>query len=225
LRVDAELTDCRNARAFCLAARRRGSVLAGLVSAMTGVLRQHTCWTDRRAEAPATMDCRKSETELNSPNEQSCALPLLASAAIPRSRDLSAKKARRKKLPAKILCNALISLDSVERIQGNPRESNAHNLGFFALEWPAPRKPKSTAWACGGPGKGAESAPAQCEAALIIGASGLRRLHVIEGAVRRLLGRQTNRPGISERSLSAGMKLGAARGDDGARRGDAHRRP
>jgi hypothetical protein len=65
---------------------------------------------------------------MNSP-----ALLLLASAAISRSRDLSAKKARRKKLPAKIPCNALISLDSVERIQGNPRESNVHNLGF--LPW------------------------------------------------------------------------------------------
>jgi hypothetical protein len=39
-------------------------------------------------------------------------------------------KARAKKTLLKISCNPLISLYSGERIQGNPRESNPHNLGF-----------------------------------------------------------------------------------------------
>jgi hypothetical protein len=39
-------------------------------------------------------------------------------------------KAQRKKLPRFMPCNPLKSLDSDERIQGNPRESNALNLGF-----------------------------------------------------------------------------------------------
>jgi hypothetical protein len=39
-------------------------------------------------------------------------------------------KSARKKLIRKISCNPLISLDSDERIQGNPRKSNPQNLGF-----------------------------------------------------------------------------------------------
>ena len=38
--------------------------------------------------------------------------------------------------------NPLISLDSDERIQGNPRKSNPHNRGFSERNGPAPRKSK-----------------------------------------------------------------------------------
>jgi hypothetical protein len=37
----------------------------------------------------------------------------------------------------------LISLDSDERIQGNPRKSNTQNMGFSQQNGEAPRKPKS----------------------------------------------------------------------------------
>jgi hypothetical protein len=40
------------------------------------------------------------------------------------------QKSARKKCLLKISCNPLISLDSVERIQGNPSFSNPQNLGF-----------------------------------------------------------------------------------------------
>src|SRR5690349_16858362 len=43
---------------------------------------------------------------------------------------------------AKIRRNPLISLDLVEGIQGNPRESNSRNRGFSSRTHQAPRKPK-----------------------------------------------------------------------------------
>ncbi len=46
-----------------------------------------------------------------------------------------------KKLSAKIPCNSLISLDSDERIQGNPRKSNPLKRGFSQRNGPDPRKP------------------------------------------------------------------------------------
>jgi hypothetical protein len=42
-------------------------------------------------------------------------------------------------------CNPLKNLDSDERIQGNPRESNASERGLSQRNGNAPRKPKSTA--------------------------------------------------------------------------------
>jgi hypothetical protein len=41
-----------------------------------------------------------------------------------------------------ILRNPLISLDSDERIQGNPSESNSQEMGSSRAKWPRPRKPK-----------------------------------------------------------------------------------
>src|SRR5580704_4050078 len=46
------------------------------------------------------------------------------------------------KLPRKIPRNPLISLDSDERIQGNPRKSNPHKQRFPRRNGEAPRKPK-----------------------------------------------------------------------------------
>src|ERR1700688_1719826 len=51
-------------------------------------------------------------------------------------------KSARKKLLLKISCNPLISLDSDERIQGNPRKSKPQNLGFSQRNGCEPRKPK-----------------------------------------------------------------------------------
>jgi hypothetical protein len=43
--------------------------------------------------------------------------------------------------------NPLKSLDSNERIQGNPRKSNSHNRGVSLRNDYAPRKPKRLDWA------------------------------------------------------------------------------
>src|ERR1700722_6906296 len=48
----------------------------------------------------------------------------------------------RKKLPRFMPRNPLKSLDSDERIQGNPRQSNPHNRGYLQRNGRGPRKPK-----------------------------------------------------------------------------------
>src|SRR5271155_5421558 len=54
-------------------------------------------------------------------------------------------------------CNSLISHDSDERIQGNPRKSNAHNGGFCSETPSAQENPNgSTASPCPIPHKGEE---------------------------------------------------------------------
>src|ERR1700733_14956295 len=53
-------------------------------------------------------------------------------------------KRREKNFPPFFPRNPLISLDSDERIQGNPRKSNPHNPGFLQRKDHGPRKPKST---------------------------------------------------------------------------------
>jgi hypothetical protein len=58
---------------------------------------------------------------------------------VPASR---AKTGLKKKLPWKMPRNPLISLDSVERIQGNPRKSNPHKQGFSRRNGAGPRKSK-----------------------------------------------------------------------------------
>jgi hypothetical protein len=51
-------------------------------------------------------------------------------------------KGSEKKLSRKNRRNALKRLDSDERIQGNPRQSNAHKLGFSQPNGRDPRKTK-----------------------------------------------------------------------------------
>jgi hypothetical protein len=51
-------------------------------------------------------------------------------------------KAPWKNFSLKIWCNPLISLDSNERIQGNPSFYNPQNLGFSQAKRDVPRKPK-----------------------------------------------------------------------------------
>ena len=82
-----------------------------------------------KGRARAAMSCRKSETKLSSPHEQSIpsACRILGPPFRRRFRD---DKSARKNLLLKIPCNPLISLDSDERIQGNPSFSNPQNLGF-----------------------------------------------------------------------------------------------
>jgi hypothetical protein len=52
------------------------------------------------------------------------------------------RKSERKKLSPLFPGNPLISLDSDERIQGNPRKSNPHERGFSRRNGDWPRKPK-----------------------------------------------------------------------------------
>src|SRR5580704_19557888 len=58
-------------------------------------------------------------------------------------------KTTRKNFPLKILCNLLISLDSDEEIQGNPRKSNPDKRGSLKQNGGRPRKPKRTDRAMG----------------------------------------------------------------------------
>jgi hypothetical protein len=55
---------------------------------------------------------------------------------------LGTEEAARKILARFIPHNPLISLDSDERIQGNPSEPNSHKLGFWRQNGHGPRKPK-----------------------------------------------------------------------------------
>jgi hypothetical protein len=95
-------------------------------------------WRARRVRT--TIDCRQSEIEASLPHEQSHPSEWpRPQAPVPASR---AKTGLKKKLPRKIPRKPLISLDSDERIQGNPRNSNLHKQGFSRRNGEAPRKPK-----------------------------------------------------------------------------------
>jgi hypothetical protein len=92
-------------------------------------------------KARTTIDCVKSETKLSFPHEQFCA------SAWPRPRallpaPLAAEEAPRKPFARSMPGNPLISLDSDERIQGNPRKSNSHESGSLRRNGQGPRKPK-----------------------------------------------------------------------------------
>jgi hypothetical protein len=65
------------------------------------------------------ISCRKSEIELSLPHEQSCTFAF-------QDRWFGLRDTTAGKIPR----NPLISLDSDERIQGNPNESNTLNRGF-----------------------------------------------------------------------------------------------
>jgi hypothetical protein len=71
--------------------------------------------------------------------------PALSHVKIARSRLRASsvgEKPRSKNIPTKIACNPLISHDSDERIQGNPRKSNSHYRGSSPPNGDGPRKPK-----------------------------------------------------------------------------------
>ena len=170
--------------------------------------------------AQATKVCRKPEIKLRLLHE----IPALRMAKTAGVSFAAAKvrgKRRQKKFSTRHSSqhfdkSRFGAIESKE-IQGNP----LHNQGIPAtkrrqsktiqtvLSGPWPRKNKTHSIQC---------------SRLVIGPGGLCRLQAIEGAGRRLLGRQTNGPRIVERPLGAGMKFGPARRLDGVRRGDPHRR-
>jgi hypothetical protein len=95
----------------------------------------------------ATSVCRKSETVLNSPDEQSCRSAWPQPEALDLSfRTAAGAKSAEKNFPGFFPLNPLISIDSDERIQGNPRKSNPHNPVFSQRNGEGPRKAKPIGW-------------------------------------------------------------------------------
>ena len=92
-----------------------------------------------------TIDCRKSEIKLSLPDEQVCPFAQPKLGARVSAQTPPARKAPRKNFSAKIPRNPLISLDSDERIQGNPRKSNTRKGGFSQPNRQGPRKSKRRA--------------------------------------------------------------------------------
>src|SRR5215475_8137858 len=120
-----------------------------------------------------------------------------AGASAPVLADLSRhEEGSEKKYIQRIPRNPLISLDSDERIQGNPRESKAEERGLRRESTARQENPNR-------PDKRPET-----EAALVVRPSGLG-LQPIEGA-RGLLRRQANGSGIGGRPLRARVKFGPA---------------
>jgi hypothetical protein len=95
-----------------------------------------------KATGRATMNCRKSETRLSLTDEHSYVSawprPPARVAAPLNRREKAARKIRSAKIPR----NPLKSLNSDERIQGNPRESNPQKRGCLKRNGREPRKPK-----------------------------------------------------------------------------------
>jgi hypothetical protein len=99
--------------------------MAGTRPAMTAEPAQSTACRDKSQQ----FCCGKSEIELSSAHEQfgaSACQRRQASASAPPTLGKTAQK----NLLAKIHRNPLKSLDSDERIQGNPRKSNSRESGF-----------------------------------------------------------------------------------------------
>jgi hypothetical protein len=71
------------------------------------------------------------------------ALPRRPRPHAPLPAPLNAREGRAKNSSPKTPCNPLKSLDSNERIQGTPRESNRHNRDFSQQNSQPPTKPKS----------------------------------------------------------------------------------
>ena len=78
-----------------------------------------------------TIGCRKSESELSSPNEQSSLPPGQNRGYRSAASELQGAKGTGIFSSHKIPRNPLISLVSNEKIQGNPRKSNLLNSGVF----------------------------------------------------------------------------------------------
>ena len=83
----------------------------------------------RKEAARAAFCCWKSENEVSLPHEQSV-LFAYRIVGLPLRRFFCDSKSARKNRPLKVSCNPLISLDSDERIQGNPRESQPYSRRF-----------------------------------------------------------------------------------------------
>ena len=75
------------------------------------------------------------------------------------------RNAHAKNFTAKIPRNSLISLDSDERIQGNPRKSNPQKRGFSRQKGREPRKSKRTCrTTIATTAEGARPTPSDCKA-------------------------------------------------------------
>src|ERR1700733_9077613 len=83
-----------------------------------------------KGAARATISCRKSEIRVSLPHEQSCASAWPKIACFRPGVLSTPEKGARNFLSAKKPRNPLKSLDSDERIQGNPRKSNAQKRGL-----------------------------------------------------------------------------------------------
>jgi hypothetical protein len=106
--------------------------------------------------------CRKSEIKLSLPYEQPCVFAFQDRCS--RLRDANfGEKGQGKIFSEKIQRKPLISLDSEERIQGNPRKSNGQESGFSQRIGGQPRKTKLTAltkgYSSSSPGSGLALAP------------------------------------------------------------------
>jgi hypothetical protein len=95
----------------------------------------------RRSGGRTAIPCRKSETKLSLAHEQSILFACRIVGPPFRLLFCDDKSARKNRL-SKISRNPLISLDSNERIQGNPRESNSEKPWFPSQLVGSPRKPK-----------------------------------------------------------------------------------
>src|SRR5271167_1489998 len=76
------------------------------------------------------MYCGKQQTKVTLPHEQSCDSEDHRPQALVPVPLNAMEKGLRKKFPRFKPRNPLKSLDSDERIQGNPRQSNTHQRGF-----------------------------------------------------------------------------------------------
>jgi hypothetical protein len=86
--------------------------------------------------------CRKSETKVSLPNEQSYPGRMAKTAVARSGASNPADKSTEKNFAHFMPRNPLISLDSDERIQGNTRQSNPHELGSSQRNGHKPRKAK-----------------------------------------------------------------------------------
>ena len=97
----------------------------------------------------ATISCTKSEIKLSSSHERLRLFRMVSIVGFRPGGSKARQKSAEKIFAAKIPRNPLKSLDSDERIQGNPRKSKAQNQGFSQRNGNRPRKPKSTRSASG----------------------------------------------------------------------------
>ena len=121
----------------CHSKRKRES---GVWAKPAGWPRSRVRRSGRKATARTTIACRKSEAEVSSPHEQFRASVWPRPPLPSRRHGVAMGKGGRKIFPAKTTRNPLISLDSDERIQGNPSFSNPQKRGFPTPKWRGAKK-------------------------------------------------------------------------------------
>jgi hypothetical protein len=103
------------------------------------------CWRAclKRLTGQTANSCGKSEIKVSSPLNDPWSCRMVSTVGAP-SGASNARRGFKKNYPRAKPRNPLISLDSDERIQGNPRKSNSRQLGFSQRNGRDPRKPKRT---------------------------------------------------------------------------------